>query len=102
MVLAEGAEFPTLFRPQTGMEPQGRACPGAASREGTHLVKKAILADKLFPGLSVDSNGEPHVGDQQLGEGKFTEGLRPHFQPRPGQPAGQGHSGPERTGKVCV
>lgn len=26
VVLVEGPEFPTLFRPQIGMEPQGRAC----------------------------------------------------------------------------
>lgn len=35
-------------------------------QEGTHLVKKAVLADKLFPGLSVDGYGKPHMGYQQL------------------------------------
>lgn len=29
VVLVEGPEFPTLFTPQIGMEPQGRACPGS-------------------------------------------------------------------------
>lgn len=42
---------------------------------GSHLVKEAILADELLSSLGVDSDGEPHMCNQELGGGA-TENVR--------------------------
>lgn len=42
----------------------------------THLVKEAILADELLPGLGVDGDGEPHMCHKELaGEQKYQRRL---------------------------
>jgi len=44
---------------------------------GPHLVKEAVLADELLPGLGVDGDGEPHVCHQELAQpqGRTSEGA---------------------------
>lgn len=41
--------------------------PSNSVKKKTHLVKDAALTDKLLSGLGVDSNGEAHMRDEQLG-----------------------------------
>ena len=73
---------------------------------GPHLVKEAVLADELLPGLGVDGDGEPHVRHQELAQpqGWASEGAgagAPHAAcASSGSPGPQPHPTPVHCGGV--
>lgn len=97
------AELPLVHSRASLVSGAGRLWVRLCTREVTHLVKEAVLADELFPGLGVDGNGEPHVCHQQLdrkGRPELGQGLRPENPPSPGALSWHREAGVHRLAEV--